>query len=105
MKIELQYFPDCPSWQSALENLRSAIALEALPSTVELVEVLDDEDAATRQFLGSPSILVDGRDLWPESRDAYYMSCRMYRTPEGLRGWPTAEMIRLQLRALATGVA
>lgn len=101
MKIELQYFRGCPSWQRAFENLKSAIALEALPATIELVEVLDDGDAATRQFLGSPSILVDGRDLWPESRDAYYMSCRMYRTPEGIRGWPTAEMIREQLRGLA----
>ncbi|MGE5603868.1 MAG: thioredoxin family protein [Nitrososphaerales archaeon] len=104
MKIELLYFSDCPSWENAFVNLRDAAALEGLTTPIELVEVLNDEDAARRQFLGSPSILVDGRDLWPESRNAYYMSCRMYPTPDGIRGWPTREMIRKQLRALASRV-
>ena len=43
---------------------------------------------------------LSAQDLWPETRRAYYMSCRMYRTPEGLRGWPTVEMLREKLCAL-----
>lgn len=99
MKIQLLYFDGCPSWETALENLKAACAQEGLSAEIELVEVHDDEDAARRRFLGSPSIVVDGQDLWPETRKAYYLSCRMYRTPEGLRGWPTVEMLRERLAA------
>ena len=100
MKIELLYFDGCPSWETALQNLKDACALEDLTWPIELVEIPDDDDAAARRFQGSPSIVVSGQDLWPEKRQAYYMSCRMYRTPEGLRGWPTVEMLRERLRAL-----
>jgi len=78
----------------------AACALEDLTWPIEPVEVRDDDDAAARRFLGSPSIGSDGQELWPEPRKAYYMSCRTYRTPEGLRGWPTVEMLRERLRAL-----
>jgi hypothetical protein len=100
MKVELLYFYGCPSWETALQNVRDACALEGLTWAIEQVEVRGDDDAAERRFLGSPSIIVDGRDMWPETRSAYYMSCRMYRQPEGMRGWPTPEMIRDRLRAL-----
>jgi hypothetical protein len=99
MKIQLLFFDGCPSWEAALQNLRDACALEGLPWPIEPVEVRDDDDAAARCFLGSPAIIIDGQDLWPETRKAYYMSCRMYQTPEGMRGWPTVEMLRERLRA------
>jgi len=62
--------------------------------------VRDGDDAAARCFLGSPSIVIYGQDLWPEVRKAYYMICRMYRTPEGMRGWPTVDVLRERLRAV-----
>ena len=46
-----------------------------------------------------PSSLM-ARTCGPRRGKAYYMSCRMYRTPEGLRGWPTVEMLREKLCAL-----
>jgi len=100
MKIRLLYFDGCPSWQSALQNIKTACELDELPWPIEPVEVRDDDHAAALRFLGSPSIIVDGEDLWPEAREAYGMSCRMYRTPEGMRGWPTVAMLRERLRAL-----
>lgn len=99
MKIQLLYFDGCPSWETALQNLKAACALEGLPAEIEPVEVQNNKNAARLRFLGSPSIVVGGQDLWPETRKAYYLSCRMYRTPEGMRGWPTVEMLRERLRA------
>ena len=44
---------------------------------------------------GSPTIRVDGEDLFPvPERAGYALGCRMYATPEGLRGSPTTEMLR-----------
>ncbi len=100
MKIELLYFDGCPSWQKALENLETLIAEEGLDISIQLVAVNSDQEATRKKFLGSPSIQVGGVDLWPEERDTFSMSCRMYRTSEGLQGWPTIEMLREKLHEL-----
>jgi len=94
MKIELLYFEGCPSWQSGLDNLRSALRAEALDVLVELDEVLDDADATRKKFLGSPSFRVNGVELWDDQRDTYSLSCRVYATPEGMRDCPTVPMLR-----------
>ncbi len=47
---------------------------------------------------GSPTIRLDGQDLFPApERDDWRLGCRVYATPEGLRGSPTAEMIEKAL--------
>ena len=98
MEIDLLYFDDCPSWQSALANLKIALTEEGLDAQqVRLVKIENAEDANKMQFLGSPSIHFDHVDLWPEEREEYLLGCRLYLTPDGLRGWPTVEMIRKKI--------
>lgn len=76
MKIELLCFDGCPSWEAGLQNLQSALKANGLDASVELVKVLDNNGAARKKFLGSPSFRVDGVDLWHEERDIYSLSCR-----------------------------
>lgn len=99
MIIELLYFDGCPSWERALENLKAALAAEGLEAEIRLLRVEDNEQAARLKFLGSPSFRADGVDWWPEERKRYNLGCRLYQTPQGLRGAPTVEMLREQLRA------
>lgn len=94
MKIQLLYFDGCPSWQSALQNLHSAIRAMGLNPSVELVQVMDDDDAVQKKFPGSPSFRINGIDLWPQELDTNSMSCRLYVTPDGLKGSPTVSMFR-----------
>ena len=100
MQIELFYFDGCPSWEGALENLKAALAAENMEAEIRLVNVENDEQAARLKFLGSPSLRVDGVDWWPEERKRYNLSCRVYLTPQGMRGAPTVEMLREKLRAV-----
>ncbi len=100
MKIQLLYFEDCPSWRNGLENLNTALQMEQLDHSVELIMVIDDSDAARLKFLGSPSFRIDNQDLWPEERDTYSLSCRVYITPEGMKGWPSMEMLRERLKVV-----
>ena len=100
MDIELLYFDGCPSWQLALENLKVAIAEEKLNSKINLLKIDNPEQAVKQRFLGSPSIRIGNTDLWPEEREDYFLGCRVYPTPEGLRGWPTVEMIQQKLSAI-----
>lgn len=97
MKIQLLYFDGCPSWESGLKNLEVALLEENLSASIEMVKVTDDDEAMRLKFLGSPHFRVNGHDLWPENRGAYSLSCRVYPTPEGFKGFPTVAMLRQQL--------
>ncbi len=97
MEIELLYFDGCPSWQSALANLKIALVEENMSAQINLIKIGSLEQANKQRFLGSPSIRVGSTDLWPDERNDYFMGCRVYPTPDGLSGYPTIEMIREKL--------
>jgi hypothetical protein len=100
MKMTLLYFDGCPSWQPALDNLRSAMKQEDFDIPINLTAVNSDKEAADLKFLGSPSFQIDGQDLWPEKRPSYSKNCRVYVTDEGLKGWPTVGMLREKIHPL-----
>lgn len=96
MDIALLYFDDCPNWKIADERL-VAIAAERPDLTVSrhLVDTL--EEAERVGFHGSPSILVNGVDVFAEPDAGVGLSCRVYRTPDGPAGAPTIEQLRAAL--------
>jgi hypothetical protein len=100
MKIELLYFEGCPSWQEVLENLKVVLRTENISEEVHLILVNDDQSAEREKFLGSPSFRVDGQDLWPEDRQDYFLGCRVYETPGGLRGTPDIDMLRAKIKEI-----
>jgi len=100
MQIDLLYFEDCPSWESGLENLMAALEAEGLEAEIRTVRVTDEDEAARLKFLGSPSFQINGVDLWNEERKHYNLSCRVYSTPQGMKGAPTVEMLREKLRTV-----
>jgi len=98
MRVEVLYFDGCPTYLEAEKTLRTVLAQEAAEAVVELEAVNTDEEARKLRFPGSPTIRVDGEDLFPvPDRAGYALGCRMYATPEGMRGSPTAEMVRASL--------
>jgi hypothetical protein len=92
-KIEILYFEDCPSWEMAQENLETALKKIHLEANIELMRVETDQEAKENHFVGSPSIRVNGEDLFPVDHENFALGCRIYPTPEGMRGWPTIEML------------
>jgi hypothetical protein len=103
MTIYLLYFDGCPSWKKALTNLHYALMEEQLDYPINPIRIETDQEAAAIKFLGSPSFQIDGKDFWPENRSTYSMSCRVYKTPGGLKGWPTVEMLRQKLMDIRKG--
>ena len=95
MTIELLYFDRCPTYKPAQQALKQALLEEGLQARIHLLAVNTNDEAQRVQFPGSPTIRVNGRDLFPvPERQAWGLGCRMYLTPEGLRGTPTKEMLR-----------
>ena len=94
MNITLLHIDDCPSWVEAESRLVVALGAAGLPgSPVNVVTVMDAAHAVALNFAGSPTILVDGVDLFPDGARASDLACRIYRTPNGLAGLPTVEQI------------
>lgn len=91
MKIELLYFEGCPGFEETLGILRNVILKEGLEARVVPVKI---GPGGSSDFPGSPSLSVDGEDLFPTEQPGRGMSCRIYRTPEGLKNHPTAAMVR-----------
>jgi len=94
MRVALQYFDGCPSWHQTDQLLRQA--LEAVGrADVEVEHVLVDstEQAEAIGFRGSPTVLIDNVDPFADEGAAVGFACRLYRTPEGLKGAPTYEQI------------
>ncbi len=99
MKVEILYFDGCPTYETASKILREVLAEEGMGAVVYLVAVNSDEEARRLRFPGSPTIRVEGEDLFPVSeREDWRLGCRVYATPEGLSGSPSAEMLREALK-------
>jgi hypothetical protein len=60
---------------------------------VERRVVATVEDAEVARFRGSPTILVDGVDPFALGDEPFGLACRVYQTPDGLAGVPTAEQL------------
>ncbi|WP_338538119.1 thioredoxin family protein [Janibacter terrae] len=93
MNVRLLYFDDCPSWRLVDERLR-LIATERPDVTLSYARVETQEEADRLGFHGSPSILVDGQDVFAGAGDPVGLTCRLFATPDGLAGAPTLEQLR-----------
>lgn len=94
VKVVLQYFDGCPNWVEADTLLREALAEVGLPGAIvdhQKIETLDQAVAAG--FTGSPTILIDGSDPFAVDEAQVGLACRIYATPQGLRGSPTLEQL------------
>lgn len=55
-------------------------------------------NAAQTPFAGSPTITINGADVFPSDGRTSDLACRVYATPHGLKGTPTTEQITAALR-------
>lgn len=92
MDVALLYFDGCPHWETA-ERILTDVAAE-FDLTVSKKRVRSSAEADDLGFRGSPTLLVDGVDPFADPDAPTGLSCRLYLTPEGLRGSPTADMLR-----------
>jgi hypothetical protein len=105
VRVELLYLEGCPTYRAAQHAFRRTLAELDVPADMELVEVNSNEEARRLLFPGSPTIRVQGTDLFPIANPSnnYGIGCRMYKPPEGLQGSPTAGMFKASL--LEAGLA
>lgn len=103
MEVVILHTEDCPNWVEAGGRLRDALRQLGLlnQATVSSTLLATPEDAALVPFAGSPTIVVDGIDLFPPPETTSDLACRVYFSGGRLAGLPTTEDITtaLQLRS------
>jgi hypothetical protein len=102
--VQILFFEGCPNHKQASELVEQVAHELGLQPEIALVEVTDVETAERLRFLGSPTIRVEGRDVEPgaDELDDFAMSCRVYRSEQGLAGQPDGQLIRDALTSAAT---
>jgi hypothetical protein len=102
MRIDVFTVSGCPHRLLAMTRLREAIDHSGIDA--EVVErVIDDlGTAATVGMAGSPTILVDGRDVFGSTGSEPSISCRLYRSDTGIDGAPSVSAL---IDALTSGTA
>ena len=96
MKVEVLFFDECPNHEALLPHLRGLLNAEGAEDThINLVRVEDLETAEAKRFLGSPTLRIDGVDVEPraDERTDFGLKCRLFATPDGLRGLPADEWV------------
>jgi len=101
MRIELLYWEECPSYDLALQRLREALAERHVAEPVRLIEVTTEQQAKALRFPGSPTIRIDGQDLFPTPDGPYGLTCRVYHADDGrVTPLPTTEMMRKAVNSI-----
>jgi len=101
MNVTFLYYEDCPSHDVALDRLQSIMSEEGVQAELEIIKVETNEQAQRLQFIGSPTIRIDGQDVDPPGPDAYYaLTCRAYQLEDGrISPLPSPGMMRRALQA------
>ena len=103
MTVELLWWDGCPSHPETLADLERILREEGIGAQVQRIEIASDEEARREHFPGSPTIRVDGEDIFPaEESEPYSLTCRIYRLRDGrVSPTPDPEDLREALRRVA----
>lgn len=91
MTIEIRYVDGCPNRRLAEELVREVLGDRPVRIVHRRIETPQEADATG--FVGSPTLLIDGRDPFATGDEPVGLACRVYRTPAGPRGLPTREQL------------
>lgn len=84
-KIELLWWAGCPSHPKAQAMLEAALTKAGLdPTRIERLQLVTLDDAVRENFVGSPTIRVNGQDIVAaQPDDVPALTCRLYFKANG----------------------
>ena len=99
MNVQLLHIDECPNWEETCVLLRNALDTMGKPDVaIDTVLLTTPEEASRYVFAGSPTILINGQDPFPNGGTTTDLACRVYNTGTRLAGSPTTEQITQALR-------
>lgn len=94
MKVEVLYVSECSTHPAAVKLVREVLAAQGVAANIHEVLVADEKMADELQFIGSPTIRINGRDVAGETArlKTFALSCRLYPGSREI-GLPPAELV------------
>lgn len=99
--IVFQYKKDCKNAIETLKNLFSVRAELNIPYSEINIQISNSQSAEENKFQGSPTILIDGIDIYTDSKpNEWFYSCRLYSFNGANTGIIPREFIRKKVMQL-----
>jgi len=95
IKIDILFIDGCPGYFSTKKHIEEIIADQAINAEVNLIRIVNDEDARRLHFIGSPTVRVGGMDIEEEFIDSkdYDVRSREYYIDGKPQDFPSKEMV------------
>ena len=105
--IEFQYFDGCPHSKETLKNLLYLLdSNQIIDCELEIVEVPNQALAEELNFQGSPTVLLDGIDIYTgEIPESFSYSCRIFEIEGQQSGVLSSDFLRKKLIQLGVSVS
>jgi hypothetical protein len=82
--IEFLFWEGCPSHERALAELTAELERQGINrDQLRITEIETEVDAQREHFIGSPTIRVDGKDIFDPGDTPYGLDCRVYFRRDG----------------------
>jgi hypothetical protein len=91
MRVELLYWDADPEYMTARQRLVEVLTEDAFETPIQMISVNSTADAELLAFPGSPTIRMDGADIYPRGMGPPALRLRSYPADEDLDGpahWP-----------------
>ena len=86
MRVELLYWDGDPNYMTARQGLVEVLTEDAFETPIQMVAVNSHADAELLDFIGSPTIRIDGEDIWPDGAAEVGLHLRAYPADTDLEG-------------------
>jgi hypothetical protein len=82
--IEFLFWEGCPSHERALGDLTGLLDEHGISrDQLSVIELETEADAQRERFIGSPTIRIDGTDIFDPGDTPYALDCRVYYRRDG----------------------
>jgi hypothetical protein len=88
MRAELLFWDEDPRYMAARQNLVEVLTEDAFETPIQMISVNSEEDARLLDFHGSPSIRIDGDDIYPPDAAEPRLRLRLYPPDDDLEADP-----------------
>lgn len=92
MRVELLYWDGDPNYMAARQRLVEVLTEDAFETPIQMISVNSPADAELLAFPGSPTIRIDGDDIYPASGKPPGLRLRRY-PPDGDHDAPASESV------------
>lgn len=89
MRVELLYRDDDPRAMTLRQRLVEVLSEDAFETPIQMVALATEDDAGLLEMPGSPTVRLDGQDIYPEGITSIGLQARLYPPDDDLAAQPS----------------